>query len=443
MSWSDSLRQASWRGVPFGVLGGTGKFGRRIAEHKYAFRDTPYAEDVGRAARGFTLTGFLLENDLVYGGGDVIQQRARMIAAAEAAGPGELVHPTMGKLQLSLPELSIAEKAEDGLYFELTFTFVEAGQRLYPVNAASTPANTVAAATATNTAAAAAYSLRATTDFASGAAVINQALATTASFVSLATTLVGDATGIINTVASLAGPYGRYFGGRLLGAFVDDVIGDTTDTVTSLIADGVAATAAVISAGAALTASIGTPATTATCAQSLASALLAATADPADGVRLTNELAQFVTATPVVGLDPIGLAMADIADASGDLFRRAAVAALAQASSTYQPASSNDAVTLMNTVTTALDNEINIAANQGEDATYAALRSLRIAVVQDLTTRGAPLAAMTTFTVNASLPAIVLALRFYRDAGRDAELVTQANPVHPLFMPQSFQALAQ
>jgi prophage DNA circulation protein len=41
-----------------------------------------------------------------------------------------------------------------------------------------------------------------------------------------------------------------------------------------------------------------------------------------------------------------------------------------------------------------------------------------------------------------SLPALVLAHRIYDDAGRADQLVQQVQPVHPLFMPQSFQALA-
>ncbi len=41
MSWSDQLLPASFRGVPFGVLGSRSRFGRRLAVHEYPYRDRP------------------------------------------------------------------------------------------------------------------------------------------------------------------------------------------------------------------------------------------------------------------------------------------------------------------------------------------------------------------------------------------------------------------
>lgn len=176
-------------------------------------------------------------------------------------------------------------------------------------------------------------------------------------------------------------------------------------------------------------------------AQALAAALLAATADPATAVRLLSSLANFSPDTAVPA-SPQGSAIGNMQTATGDLCRRAAVVALARASTTYQPASYNDAATLRSLVCDLLDNEITIAGDEGEDTTYEALRELRVAVVQDLTTRGASLAAITTFSFNASLPALTLATRIYRDPSRADQLVTQTNPIHPAFLPATFQALA-
>jgi len=69
--WSQ-LRPASYRGVPFGVLGGSASFGRRNAVHEYPFRDTPWVEDLGMSARHVHVTGFLV-------GDDVIAQRTKLI----------------------------------------------------------------------------------------------------------------------------------------------------------------------------------------------------------------------------------------------------------------------------------------------------------------------------------------------------------------------------
>ena len=125
--WTSRLRQASFRGVPFGVALGDRIIGRRLAVHEFPGRDTPYPEDMGRRTRNVTVQGFLIEDSAVYGGGDVLVQRSLLEAAAEAAGPGELIHPTKGRLLVSLQQLSVRERAEEGRYFELNFEFVEAG----------------------------------------------------------------------------------------------------------------------------------------------------------------------------------------------------------------------------------------------------------------------------------------------------------------------------
>ena len=94
-------------------------------------------------------------------------------------------------------------------------------------------------------------------------------------------------------------------------------------------------------------------------------------------------------------------------------------------------------------VTQLLDAEIQIAGAQGEDDVYTALRSVRAAVVQDLTARGADLAVLTTITTPRPMPALALAQRVYRDAGRTDELVAESDCIHPAFMPTSFRGLAQ
>lgn len=177
-------------------------------------------------------------------------------------------------------------------------------------------------------------------------------------------------------------------------------------------------------------------------AQALAAALLAATTDPADAVRVLSNLAAFTPNAPTPS-SGVGASMATMQGACGDLFRRAAVVALCRASTTYQPSSSDDAAALRTQICALLDAEILIAGNQGADATFNALRALRAAVVQDLTQRGAGLAPLTVISTPSPMPAPVLAQRVYRDSTRADELVLEANPIHPAFMPVAFQGLAQ
>ncbi len=260
-----------------------------------------------------------------------------------------------------------------------------------------------------------------------------------------------DATSSINLVAALQGTgYGRYFGGRNYGGFTGIATGQTGTVATSLQrltgttgrAAIAAATANLASVGENLGGAGDDPTVFAGAAQTTAAAVLSACADPADGVRLLGGLADFTPAAPAAS-DPIGAASYDIQDAAGDLFRRAAVVALARAAMTYQPASYDDAANLRTEVTDQLDQEITIAGDQEEDGAYEALRALRIAVVRDLTQRGATLAPMAPFSTGAPMPALTLAVRLYRDAGRSDQLVTQVDPIHPAFMPPAFRALAR
>ena len=59
------LRTASFNGVPFEVNAGSIVVGRRVVTHEFPQRDTPYSEDLGRAYRQFSLTGFVTGADYI------------------------------------------------------------------------------------------------------------------------------------------------------------------------------------------------------------------------------------------------------------------------------------------------------------------------------------------------------------------------------------------
>ena len=449
MSFFDQLQQASLGGVPFGVLSGVGHFGRRNAVHEYPFRDTPWPEDMGRAARKIDLVGFLVENDAMFKGTDVITQREHLIAVAESASPSTLVHPTLGTLQVSLLELAIAEKWDEGRYFELSFGFIEAGQRIFPKAITAT-------GDAVNTAsddADEAVSLDFVADVGillSISEIIGEAMATAASWASSALSVVQDATNIIGMVAGMATDainYGLSFGGALTGfiATAQSVVTAAVSTVAEVISAANAVQAMVTSAIADLETAVASalPIDIAAAAQTLSGVILATMVDPADAIRLMPTLAEFEPGTYTGPPSIMANKQAVVQVAMGNLFRRCAVIALARASATYQPSSSNDAVTVRNTVLTLLDNEIEIAGDMGDDTTFSALRTLRQAVVTDMNSRGAALPSLKTCTLYASLPAPVVALRLYRDAGRADEIARETGAPHPAFQPLNFVALSR
>jgi len=441
-SYFDQLRPASFRGTQFVSLAADGTFGRRNALHEYPKRDTPWAEDMGRAARRFQVTGYLV-------GDDVIQKRDVMIAMCETEDSGELIHPTYGRRTVSVMEFRVIERWDKGRYFELQFEFVESGDRVFPTAANATTSLISSAVNALGLSAAAEFASRALSTLSYGASVVGMATSTALTWYTNAKNIVGDARNLVRLVFNLPGSFGRFAGSATVPTFSKypgAPAQSSSLTVDQLIAQATQArTAVTTAAGVLAVAASGLDASStdafAAAARGVAAAVLAAAPAPADGIRLLTSLANFQPATPTTS-SVIGTNMATMQSACGDLFRRAAIGSVALAASTYQPTSADDAASVRDAVTTLIDSEIEVAGNQGEDDAYGALRSLRAAVVQDLNKRGAGLAAIKTFNVKANQPALVLAHRIYRDAGRAGELVAQVDPIHPAFMPQTFRALS-
>jgi len=459
MSWFDQLQQASFRGVPFGVLGSEGRFGRRVVPHQYPNRDTPYIEDLGRSTRRITLTGFLIENSLVYGGGDAFSQRDAMVAAAETAGPGTLVHPTLGQLQVSIPDggLSVIERWDHGRYFEIGFTFLESGERQFPSASTTTPDALDSLCDSLDVSAAQDFVSSITRSvnlglgivpgaISLGSAVVGAVVGTVAGFISLAGTAARDATSLFNLASQLTGNYGRYVNANILSAFGGGQTADESLTIGTLEAEGAQDRSAVAAASETLTqAAAGLDASSAlsftAAAQGLTAALGTAVVNPGDSLRLFSALAQY---TPPVstGVGQSAAAEQLAQAASSALLRRAAIGALVRAVGQYAPSSYDDAANVRTQVTGYLDGEILTAGDAGDDASYGALRTLRQMAVALLIQAGAGLPRLQEFTYNAPLPALMLAQRIYADASRADQLIDQAKPVHPAFMPQQFQALA-
>lgn len=145
MGWRDNYRAASFRGVSFFVESADSTHGRRQAVHEHAQRDVPYTEDLGRKAREFSVSGYLI-------GADYQTQRDELEKACETAGPGVLVHPYRGEMTVECRGLGVGESTTEGGMCRVKLTFLEAGEASYPsakvdtVNAISAKGNAVTAA---------------------------------------------------------------------------------------------------------------------------------------------------------------------------------------------------------------------------------------------------------------------------------------------------------
>lgn len=157
--WRQRLRLASFKRQPFYVDQQGRSSGRRTVVHEYPKRDLPYAEDMGRHALRYQMTGYLIQaplnprdpNKNIYLAGmprDYDVARDNLEAVLMNPSPGPLLDPYNPRLQiagaqmygnLSLPlygtfpllfmcdKYTIIESREKGGFCQLEMSFVEAG----------------------------------------------------------------------------------------------------------------------------------------------------------------------------------------------------------------------------------------------------------------------------------------------------------------------------
>lgn len=432
---TSKLRPASFRGVPFHVESTELGAGRRTQLHEYPQRDKPYVEDLGRAARDLAFYGFVV-------GDDYTEKANELLGALEEAGPGSLVHPWFGTLQVCLKEPArISFDTALGLA-RFSMSFVEAGELEFPAVQTSTQAATRNAARALETAAVASFADRFSAkdfqDFVTAAAGGN--LGDMLGVVS--SSEVGKMLGYANSQAStlssaialISNP--NSLGWKVLGAF------------------GLSGLATTTAAWSSITRSLSRVGTSSRMASPTASAVYTPSRKQADAnasavYALGRQalLAQAVGASSLVGTridsPQAGRTLARAGQAtqvgvtqgmatSGVTGAGPAVSGSTASGSTARPmVSYTDMVAVRDELIVAIDKESLTATDQ----VYEALQVARLAVWKDLTTRARENARLATLTPSDVSPALVLAYDYYEDASRDTEIVARNSIRHPGFVP--------
>ena len=140
--WIFSLQPASFRGVSFKVSEDEATIGRRAVTHEFPQRDIPYTEDMGRKARRYSVSAYVI-------GDNFMAQRDRLLSALEAGGPGTLIHPFYGTLTVNVDgEVKCRHSRDNGGMCEISLQFVESGQLSYPTSGGATAQNVEGAAEA-------------------------------------------------------------------------------------------------------------------------------------------------------------------------------------------------------------------------------------------------------------------------------------------------------
>lgn len=408
--YSDFLHPASFRGVVFQVNGADCGVGRRVQVHEYPQRDMPWVEDLGRATREIALEAFLI-------GADYIDQTNRLLSALETAGPGTLVHPWLGTMQVCL-SAPARVRFDSGLgVATVTLSFVESGELTFPNPTSSTQAASRLAADGlamaaiqdfagsftvagfqSFVAAAAQGQLAAMLGFL-GAGQIAQVLA---NFTSQATSVAN----LVTQVASfLSNP--AMLGQTLLNAFG-----------LSGAAGAVAAWSNVVKLLTGTASSNAMLARTPVVAATPSRRQIDTNAVALYGLGRQLLLAQAVGISSLVGTEQDSVQVGISQPQGGTPV-------------TPQQVTQDSMLAVRDTLLSTLDAEMRRCG----DAAYEALQQASAAVYVDLTARAQSAVRLTAWTPPETMPMLAVAYELYADASRDAEIQSRNGIRHPGFVP--------
>jgi prophage DNA circulation protein len=118
--WRMRLVPASFGGVRYHVEQQARSGGRRVVLHEYPKRDIPYAEDMGRSATRYQITGYLI--------GPSYNDAKRALMGVLDGGEGTLIDPYIGTPKKCICErYNVTETRERGGYCTFEMSFVEIG----------------------------------------------------------------------------------------------------------------------------------------------------------------------------------------------------------------------------------------------------------------------------------------------------------------------------
>lgn len=384
MSWRDGFTaKASYNGAEFLVRASDAKFGRRVQVHEYPLRDKPYAEDLGRKTRKFSLDAFFI-------GADYLAARDKLITEIEKMGGGELVHPYYGNMNITITDFSVRESTAHGGYGIIKMNFVEAGELIFPAALQNTPAETVTASDAAQQAAidafAADFSLSDISD------AVDSYLAEVDDMLSSVENVIGTVTGpladIVRSPAEL---------GSALAGSITNISNLVTEPIRAL-----SIYTRLFSAGGSYSNNNSPRSRQAARNTQLTTNLIRSTA-----------LIQFARTTSELELSP---------SKQGD-----------------QPITRNQVLALRDVFLDEADEQqetVNVLTGEPiDDAVFNSLSDLRLAVVTDLSERAGRLPKVNTIKNKATLPALTIAFSLYADASRETEIVYLNAVRHPGFVP--------
>lgn len=392
MGWKDQLRPASFKGVNFKVEDHEAEGGRRLVVNEYPYRDLPYTEDMGRAARRYNVTAYVL-------GQNYMATRDALIDAIEAGGANTLVHPYLGTKSVICETYRLRETKNEGGYCVISMSLVEAGSKTFP-NGAPVP-TTLVSMRADELISAAKDS------FVNGMTVtgvsewVRDAYSDT----------LGSAAGIFDIIRTNGGINAQTTAALVNKAalWVADVA-DLSSPSLSLIRDLSGAADRLINT-------------------------LAGVFDLAPNASTsTKNLQRFISFTnPRVGsLTSNGIIADNNAEISETFIRTAAIAVEAKSAVAQTYPTLGEALNAREYLLTRID---ALAANTRDDGIYDSFRQLRTEIAAAIPGEDNDLPSLSNVTLKESVPSLVLAYDLYEGVSREQDIIDRNEIRHPAFLP--------
>ena len=372
MSWRDRYTgKGKFRDAEFLVRSSDMVFGRRTVVHEYPKRDDAYVEDLGLKSREFTLEAFVI-------GADYHIARDNLIAALEMPGAGTLVHPYLGTMRVSLKSPPRKrESNKDGGRCEFTLNFIISSDKKYPDQQVDTQ-NAVDVQAEKSL-------VDSINDFSNSFSVLN-----------LAEDVVQNVENEIDNV---------------MGA-VENVVGTFVDPISTLIR---------------------TPANMAASITGSISSINTLVSKPGNALNIYKNLFSTGDDSPSIPTTTASRRQqAASVTALHNLIKRSALIEACRASSQMEYDAYEDAIAVRDSLLDELDTQMH--TDDVDDIVYLSLLDLRVAVNNDIRSRGADLTRLKKFTPLTTLPALVISHQLYGDASREGEVVARNNIRHPGFV---------
>jgi prophage DNA circulation protein len=134
-AWLDQLLPAKFRDVSFHVDSIEHSAGYNVVVREYPFQDLPTVFRMGQAAEEIKFSAYVI-------GDDYLEQRDLLREALDAAGVGDLIHPTAGTMKVFVSgKYSIKENpTSEGGMARFDLSFIRGEVRRYPVGVTNTKA---------------------------------------------------------------------------------------------------------------------------------------------------------------------------------------------------------------------------------------------------------------------------------------------------------------